>query len=57
MSISTALPSMTAAPSNVKKREIRKGGDIRKNWESNNIQLQAFGQELFCCAGGSRFYG
>ena len=26
MSISVALPSMTAAPSNVKKREIRKGG-------------------------------
>lgn len=26
MSISAALPSMTAAPSNVKKREIHKGG-------------------------------
>ena len=26
MQISAALPSMTAAPSNVKNREIRKGG-------------------------------
>lgn len=26
MQISVTLPSMTAAPSNVKKREIRKGG-------------------------------
>lgn len=26
MSISVALPAMTAAPSNVKKREIHKGG-------------------------------
>ncbi len=29
MSISTALLSMTAAPSNVKNREIHKGGDTR----------------------------
>lgn len=30
MSISTALPAMTAAPSNVKKREIHKGGYKKK---------------------------
>lgn len=35
MSISTALPSMTAAPSNGKKREIRKGGYPASKIESS----------------------
>lgn len=35
MSISVALPSMTAAPSNVKKREIHKGGYPASKIESS----------------------
>jgi hypothetical protein len=35
MQISAALPSMTAAPSNVKKREIHKGGYKQKKLKLN----------------------
>mgnify|MGYP000314422260 CR=1 FL=1 len=46
MSISAALPSMTAAPSNGKKREIHKGG-YKDGLQPNIKQLQASGPGLF----------
>ncbi len=48
MSISAALPSMTAAPSNGKNREIHKGG-YKDGLQSNIRQLQASGPGLFYC--------
>lgn len=51
MLISTALPSMTAAPSNVKKREIRKGG-----YPASEIEYfgsRPIGPELFCRVKGA----
>ena len=39
MSISAPLPAMTAAPSNVKKREIRKGG-----YPASKIESSALGR-------------
>lgn len=48
MSISAALPPMTAAPSNGKKREIHKGG-YKDGLQPNIRQLQASGPGLFYC--------
>lgn len=48
MSISVALPSMTAAPSNGKNREIHKGG-YKNGLQPNIRQLQASGPGLFYC--------
>ncbi len=46
MLISAALPSMTAAPSNGKNREIHKGG-YKNGLQLNFKQLQASGPGLF----------
>lgn len=48
MSISAALPSMTAAPSNEKDREIHKGG-YKDGLQPNIRQLQAYAPGLFYC--------
>lgn len=50
MQISAALPSMTAAPSNGKNREIHKGG-YKDGLQPNIKQLQASGPGLFYCQG------
>lgn len=50
MQISAALPPMTAAPSNGKKREIHKGG-YKDGLQPNIKQLQASGPGLFYCQG------
>lgn len=48
MQISAALPSMTAAPSNVKKREIHKGGDTRHLKSNHLLQADWPGAFLLC---------
>ena len=48
MSISAALPHMTAAPSNEKNREIHKGG-YKDGLQPNIRQLQAYGPGPFYC--------
>ena len=50
MQISAALPSMTTAPSNVKKREIHKGG--YPAYEIEYFSSRPAGPELFCCVKG-----
>nr|DAP16976.1 MAG TPA: hypothetical protein [Caudoviricetes sp.]DAP43019.1 MAG TPA: hypothetical protein [Caudoviricetes sp.] len=55
MSISVALPSMTAAPSNGKNREIHKGG-YKDGLQPNIRQLQASGPGLFYCQEEGSFH-
>ena len=55
MSISVALPSMTAAPSNGTNREIHKGGS-KDGLQPNIRQLQASGPGLFYCQEEGSFH-